>query len=332
MFDDTGFFHMLDSERRPWLTWVFFQQGRSGAIQLWMVTGDLGLNYLIGNIKQPKLRVWYHVCVSIDTKNETSVVSVNGDQIGTKISLRKDFIRKMPRTLNGRIVLGSWVETWGRPELQQFDGSVGNVRLFSWDFQGQQLKLSKEPCGTQGDLLDWQEMKWEEVGEGVSSENMNWSVCYQHVSRLVWLVLPEAMSQEKALRTCDLLGHGHIVSVPTNKSLVFYEEMFDEYAPGLCKYAWTPFSDKGHENEFQSLEDNSPASFMPWADGQPNGAMVENSVILRLDKRAYFDVVPDFGGVCTACDIPTGLGFQLRGACRTTYLGKTNIRLLHSIL
>ena len=322
MFDETGFFHILDSQKLPWLTWVFWPQGQSGAIQLWMISGDSGLNFLVGDITAPKLMVWYHVCVSIDADVGTAVTMVNGDQIGMEIKLRKDILNKMPRTLQDRIVLGSWFATWTSEKMWQFDGSVGNIRLFSGGFNIHMANLSGDPCGSHGDLFDWEDMEWEEFGEGVQSENTNWAICYQHMSTFVWLVLPEAVSQENAIRSCALLGHGHIIPVINATSLVLYQEMFGEYAPGLCSHSWTPFSDVGHENEFRSLEDNSSAVFMPWLDGQPNGAMVENSVVLSLDKLAYLDTPHDLGNVCAACDIPLGLLLQLRGACKSTFLGK----------
>lgn len=325
MFDDSGFFHMLDSEKRPWLTWVFLQQGRSGAIQLWMVTGDSGLNFLVGDIHKPKLKVWYHICVSIDSGNGTALTMVNGDQVGKKIDLRMDFLGKMPETLQDRLVLGCWVATWGSAELLQFDGSVALVRLFSWGFHGQESRLSKEPCGHTGDLMDWGDMEWQQMGGGVSSNEDTWAACKQHLDPSAWLVLPEAVNQVKAIRTCELLGNGQIMPVNNQSTLVGNIEFFEKVTPGSCNSFWTPLSDEGHEGQFRSLEDDSSSEFLPWADGQPNGATVENSVILGLEKRAYFDVQHDYGHVCFACKIPIGLGLQLRGACKSTFLGMNRL-------
>ena len=215
MFDDRGAFHMLDDEKRPWLSWAFWKQGRSGSIQLWMVCGASGLNYLVGDIKPPMLKVWYHICAGIDAENRTGVTFVNGEQVGSKIDLREEFLEKRPRGLEDRLVLGSWVETWGREELEQFYGSVALLRIFSWESQGQMARLTRDPCGAAGDVLDWTEAQWEAVGEGVTSRESLWSACNEHKSPFTGLVISENIDQQKALRTCELLGNGQIFPLHT---------------------------------------------------------------------------------------------------------------------
>lgn len=329
MFHDRGSFHMFDDEKRPWLSWAFWKQGRSGAVQLWMVCGDSGLNYLVGDINQPMLKVWYHICVSIDAENRTGVTFVNGEQVGTKIDFREEFLEKKPRTLQDRLVLGSWVETWGPEELQQFYGSVGLLRVFSWDLHGKEAHLTRDPCGATGDLLDWAEVQWQEVGEGVTSRESLWSVCNEHTSPFAPIVISENINQEKALRTCELLGNGQVFPLVNITMLDDSVALFERSAPGKCTYTWTTLSDAGHEGTFCSLEDETEAGFLPWMDGQPNGWTVENSVALSLQMRSILDVPPDYEHACAACVIPIGLSLQLRGACRTTHLGRRSLQPLY---
>merc|ERR550534_898659 len=142
------------------------------------------------------------------------------------------------------------------------------------------------------------------------------------------------MEQEDALITCQVLQG----TTPHIKDMTVLEELVEKLKAHAdkeeCLMMWTPYTDRGSNGKFISLEDNSDAEFLPWQDGQPNGEELESGVAIHTLRmpNAYRDVEED-ERLCAACKIKKDFVLQMRGACKDSMLDtKYQIRNVDSFV
>ena len=77
--DGNGFFHVLGENSQPWFSMILRQETAGGSVQLWVVVGPEGVSYMMGGIPLFKMKIWYHLCSSLDTVNGAFAIAVNGE-------------------------------------------------------------------------------------------------------------------------------------------------------------------------------------------------------------------------------------------------------------
>ena len=324
-----GYFQMYGQDGRPWLSLSLKEQGNTGSVNLWayLGAGTKTKSYILGQIPQARPKMWYHICVSVDTSNGTLEAAVNGNQLAPETDIKKEpLITNKPDRLLNRLVIGM-SHTWGE-ELQMI-GSVSNVQVFSPARDQDLTTLSGSPCATAGDLMTWEDMEWNTSGDEVSEEESGYSVCYGHEANYTLLAISFEMEQKEAIRVCQNL-RGSLYHVPEYSvwggltfTLSNFTEWFNRTTSGSCEMIWTPISDEKQESVFVNLEDNKEAKFLPWYDGQPNGGTLENSVIIWPDGgvNSYLDITADTAA-CSWCHLRVDLVLSLRGVCKDTIMGR----------
>ena len=89
-----------------------------------------------------------------------------------------------------------------------------------------------------------------------------------------------------------------------------------------CQSLWLPISDGRAEGVWENTHTNSPAKYLPWNVGQPNGLEGENYVALERETSAIRDVnIEELH--CSSCSLKTNAVLTLRGGCKDSLLGKT---------
>ena len=331
--DNKGFYHIYGLGNEPWMSTKFsFGSDAPNSVGLWGAFGSTWIYF--GDIPEPKLYFWYHMCHKVDTVRGVLSVSINGHRVATNVSV-DSLTRNKPKILNSNLVIGKMTKvssTKGVVE-EQFASYVSNLGLFS-DTSRSIDALSGPGCSQEGDLLAWSTSTWRQVGAGPvkATEEGVASLCSGEGRYN--LALPLGLDQEQAVLTCSRLGQGRMTVSHSHQQLRQFTDWFQGVVPGVCSKIWTPYSDQAHEGLYVSLEDGSEASFLPWAPGQPNGANTENGVDIRLDLRnsslpAYYYDENDKRGIenfiCSSCSLAGHFSLQLMGLCEHTLLGNKKL-------
>ena len=327
MMDGNGFFHVLGEDGQPWLSLWFIQATAEEEIQLAAIFGAQGVSFFLGGIPKFKVKVWYHICSSVDTVNGTFSTAVNGDLIGKGLEGVTELKKNKPRDMQSKLVIGAWINTWSNQghQFHQFHGAVSNLRLFSPAYRNDLEKLSWSPCSSDhGDYLTWGEMIWGLTGNGAREGESRWSVCHEHETEDTALALPIPITHTRALDVCNMLGRAVLPTVSNQSQLRGYMDWYNRTTSASCSHIWTPYSDVKEEGEFVNLEDNSPATYLPWLKGQPNGHRLQNSVAIvpKMRLTPYVDSNYQTKS-CSWCTVKLSLVLHLRGACQESYLGET---------
>ena len=133
-FDEVGFFSIAGKDFQRWLTVDFrtYSQGIKLAI-FW------GQKYhRLGKLQNPRLEFWFHICLRLDLTKSELEVAVNGESVG---SVHDKNLTNVPSKLNMQIGVG--YDNQQHQGSVQFQGSVGNVRIFK---DGNVTDISTAPC------------------------------------------------------------------------------------------------------------------------------------------------------------------------------------------
>ena len=77
-FDDVSFWLVSGQDSLEWMRMDF--RTFSNKVKLKLRWGEQ--TYILGNLQNPKLDFWYHICISLDLTESEIEVAVNGDHIG----------------------------------------------------------------------------------------------------------------------------------------------------------------------------------------------------------------------------------------------------------
>ena len=234
--DKRGFYHIYGEDGQPWMLTKFGTgPGAHNSVGLW---GSFGLEWIyFGEIPQPKLFFWYHMCHRVDTYHGHISVSVNGDRLATDIEV-ESLKQNKPRVLGGRIVVGKMtrVSTTKDSVDQQFLASVSNINVFragNLSIDG----LSSDACSVEGDVLPWSSPLWQIEGGGVKSLDLGEETVCSGAGRYN-LGLPVGLDQQQAVDTCIALGHGRMTTASSQDELRQFAKWFQGVLPGRCGNIW----------------------------------------------------------------------------------------------
>ena len=92
----------------------------------------------LGKLQNPRLEFWFHICLRLDLTKSELEVAVNGESVGI---VRDKNLTNVPSKLNMQIGVG--YDNQQHQGSVQFQGSVGNVRMFK---DGNVADISTAPC------------------------------------------------------------------------------------------------------------------------------------------------------------------------------------------
>ena len=271
----------------------------------------------LGRVENPTLDFWYHICLDIDTAQNTVAAAINGELVGDGIELGEGMAREMTSQLKGSLVVGKWNYTFTGEE-QQFVGSVTNLAFFTGSKHRDLAALTEDLCNIQGDFLPWDDMGWKVDGVVAELEVSAEKVCRQKTSYSLLIVEP--MGQQDAVATCSKLGHGRMVEAATEQEIREVVSWVEQrQGDKNCSFLWTPFSDQATEGTFVNIESGKEQSKLAWKSKQPSGGSTENSLRIDMESKLIEDV-KEAEGDCFLCKLERSFTARLRGGCEETKL------------
>ena len=163
--NNKGFYQVYGNDGNPWMsTKLYSVPGTHGAVSVW---GDFGeKSVFLGDIEEPKLFFWYHMCQKVDTIRGVISVAVNGKILTNELQVA-NLQKNKPQKLGGHLVLGksAKLKSSGEYADEQFQGFIANVNFYG-DKNLSIDALSSRPCQSEGDLLPWSSPLWKFEGDG----------------------------------------------------------------------------------------------------------------------------------------------------------------------
>ena len=307
-FNQVGLYTILGEDSKDWLTliiWPFWGE-------VWVtVYWDGGYHFHTGgDLENPKLDHWYHICLKLDLSKTQIEFAINGVVLGKAIGQN---ITNVPDKLRMNIGVG-------RDNIQ-FHGSVANIQVFK---DGDIREISDEPCKKrEGTLLPWNPQLWKVEGSHwLLTEEYKETICapYEHYN----LAIPSLINIDEGIDMCKEKLNNSIVPYPENHSTFLkYVDWHKNTTGDACSHVWTPLSDKNHEGLFLNMNDNSTMQYQIWDKSQPNGDKNENYVAIVIDTAHIKDVEGNML-YCSTCSLSTSLILQLDGLCESSFIGNHN--------
>ena len=302
-FNKVGFFTIFGDDGSEWLT--------VGIRPFWpvvvlIVYWDGGF-YLAGEIENPKLDYWYHICLKVDLLKDEIKFAINGELLGKVVGVN---ITNTPSKLNISIGVGQ--------DNKQFHGSVANIQVYR---EVSITKMSASPCKVrQESLLAWNSQDWKIVGSHwlLTTENQE-MICFPY--ELYNLAVPSKITLMESMDICKEKLNNGVIPHPENQSAFQNYVTWHRKTTGdSCPTVWTPLSDQNSEGVFLNMNNNSEEPFQKWGKAEPNGGKSENNVKINLKTAAMYDV-DEKSFACSTCSLSTSLLLQLDGVCEDSFIG-----------
>ena len=296
IIDNKSPFIIYGENKEPWLAFSF-----------WISTAGLTLYAGVQRstwirlhlVEKPWTHVWMPVCADVDT--ESGGMSV---------------------TLNGGLAIKANVGKLKTQIPNQFIGQITNINIFrhtkSIDIANMNLCLG-------GDFMNWSSTELEQRGIGMNIiEDDNFC---DHKDTYE-ILLPLVASWHTADHHCKRLGHmtqiNNAMQLNTTASLA-------KNSGKSCSGIWTAISDELEEGEYRDTETGDILMFLPWGEGQPNGGIDQNRVIIDFNLNALYNDLTETEKMCVSCTLKTTKTFKLRGLCKETDLGKKHSKIFVTI-
>ena len=266
-----------------------------------------GRFHRLGQLRNPRLDYWYHICLRIDLTKGEIEVAVNGDSLG---SILDEGVTNSPSKLRMKIGINN--------HNQQFQGSVANVRVFK---EGKVTDVSAVPCKPrQSTILPWNPNNWKVVGSNwplVEEFEDIFCVPSEHYN----LAIPSRITIKESMEICKHKLNNSIIPFQQNPETFHnYVAWHKNTTGGVCSDIWTPFSDEQSEGVFLNMNNNAEAKFQPWDKSRPNGGEDENFVRISVSRGALNDVSHKKLS-CSSCLLSSSLLLQLDGLCEDSLIG-----------
>ena len=307
MFKSVGFFSISGDDSIEWLTVIFQKHSNkiSQTIRLTLRWG--GKFHLLGELEDPKLDFWYHVCVKVDLSKKDIEVAVNGLSLGRAVDMD---IANIP----SKLAMSIGISKNGK----QFFGSVANVQMFK---DGNITDMSSGPCQLrESPLLTWKPTDWEVVGsEWLLTEESEEIFCapYDRYN----LAISTKITISESMDLCQQKLNNSIIPFPDDyEAFLKYVAWHKNTTGSSCPYIWTPLTDQNSEGVFFNMNNNSEAEFQIWNKIEPNGGRDENFVMINVAQGVLNDV-DKTRLFCSSCLLSSSLLVQLDGLCEDSIIG-----------
>ena len=302
IIDNRSPFIIYGENKEPWLAFSF-----------WMSTAGLTLYAGVRRstwirlhlVEEPWTHVWMHVCADVNTESGDLAVTLNGGQaMKVNVYMLKT---KSPKNLNNRVVLG--LNEW---QNDQFINQITNINIFSYKNNIEIENIN--PC-LGGDYMNWSSTELEKIGTGmIITEDDH--VCDSQEEYEI--LLPLVASWHAANHHCKRLGH---MTQINNAMQLNITGSLAKDSRKSCYGIWTAISDELEEGEYRDTETGNTALFLPWGEGQPNGGLDQNYVIIDFNLDALYNDVTETEKMCVSCTLKTTKIFKLQGLCKESDLG-----------
>ena len=304
-FNEDGLYTILGEESKAWLTLTILPRwGKVWATVYW----DGGFyRHTGGDLENPKLDHWYHICLKVDLSKTEIEFALNGVVLGNAVG---ENITNIPSKLKMNIGVGQ--------DNKQFHGSVANIQVFE---EGDIKEISEEPCRKrEGTLLPWNPQLWKVVGlHWLLKEEYEEMVCYPY--ERYNLAIPSMITLDEGYPICKEKLNNSLIPYPENHSTFLkYVAWYKNTTGGVCSSVWTPLSDKNHEGFFFNMNNNSSVQYPFWDKSRPNGGKNENYVVIVIRTAALNDVDQNRLS-CSTCSLSSSLILQLDGVCESSFIG-----------
>ena len=304
-FNAIGFYSILGEDSKDWLTLIIWPfGGETWATVFW--DGEY-LSHTGGDLKNPIIDHWYHICLSVDLSRTKIEFAVNGVLLGNTDGKN---ITNIPSKL--RINIGV------DQENRQFRGSVANIQVFK---EGHIKEISAAPCKErQGTLLSWNPQLWKIVGSHwLLTEESKEMICYPY--ERYNLAISSMITLDESMEICKgKLNNSHIPYPENHSTMLKYVAWHKNTTGGTCSYIWTPLSDQNSEGLFINMNNNSTVQYQRWDKGQLNGGKRDNYAAIFVRSAALYDV-DENALYCSTCSLSSSLILQLGGLCENSFIG-----------
>ena len=304
-FNEVGLYTILGEDSKDWLTLIIWPS----LGKVW-ATVYLNGEYHFktgGDLENPKLDHWYHICLKFDLSKTEIEFAINGVLSGKAVGKN---ITNVPRKLKMNIGVGQ--------DKRQFHGSVAKIQVFK---EGDITELSAAPCKErQGTLLSWNPDVWKVEGSHwLLINEYEEIICalHEHYN----LAVASEITLHESMDICKEKLNNSIIPYPKNQSaFMMYLAWYQDVTGGVCPKIWTPLSDLYSEGVFLNLNDNSTVQYQIWNKAEPNGGKIENYVKINVQDAALHDVNGN-NLFCSTCYLSSSLFLQLDGVCEDSFLG-----------
>ena len=302
-FDDVSFCSIAGKDSLEWMRVEFRTYSKATKLALrWD-----GKFHRVGELKNPRLDYWYHICLRLDLMKGEMEVAVNGDLLG---SVRDKEVTNVPSKLRMRIGISK--------DNQQFQGSVANIRVFK---EGNVTDVSSVPCKLrQSTILPWNPHNWKVVGSDwslIEESDEIFCISSEHYN----LAIPLKIAINESMDICRKLNNSIVPFYQDPEAFINYVAWHRSTTGGICSYIWTPFSDQESEGSFLNMNNNEvEAELQVWDKAEPNGDRDENFVVIRVPQATLNDVAGNKLS-CSSCRVSSSLLLQLDGLCEHSLIG-----------
>ena len=311
--DNSSPFLIRDINKQPWIAPSVWN---SGGLAFWFEIGKR--EWIKFHEFEAPWKFWSHICAELDTVTGNISVSVNGRETLTRSSQK---LRDgTPGKLYQQLEIGVTETSLKYGGKRTFFGEVSNIHFHHVDGKNSPASLSKSPCGKKGSYLAWSEMTFTRSGENVfESEEKDEDVC-DVLPHSYDVLLPGKRSWTSVNHLCKVLGSGTMTGVEDDQDLKNLADQVEGVSES-CPALWLPLSDEKKEGVWENTNSNSPAKFLPWSDGQPNGLETQNHAIVDMTSFLLGDHHAE-DAYCASCTLSSKTSLTLRGVCKDSYLGK----------
>ena len=305
LFNKVGLYTILGEDSNDWLTLIIWHSwGKVWAAVDW--DGEYHFQ-TGGDLENPKLDHWYHICLRVDLSKPEIEFALNGVLLGNSVGKN---ITNVPSKLKMNIGVGQG--------NRQYHGSVANIKVFK---EGNITEISAAPCKErQGTLLSWNPQLWKIVGSHwLLTEESKEMICYPY--ERYNLAISSMITLDESMEICKgKLNNSHIPYPENHSTMLKYVAWHKNTTGGTCSYIWTPLSDQNSEGLFINMNNNSTVQYQRWDKGQLNGGKRDNYAAIFVRSAALYDV-DENALYCSTCSLSSSLILQLGGLCENSFIG-----------
>ena len=276
-----------------------------------------------------QVKKWYQVCLSIALVNKTSHVSFfwDGQQILDEQKVGADAI-KGPLFFNQTNLLGACSHTGlstNQPmQPVRMRGMIADFMLWT-DFDKELMKNLTRDCKTSFDTLPDPILHQEKLGK-VGRNVSTYVIPDDDVCKWKTLELPMLFKYNenfaKHRSWCNFFGgtmflpNRSVDFLKMNENIATANLFTHVFGNDFCAKFWIDLKKVGEDKDLNWVTNsNLKASFLPFAEGEPNGGMFQQCIATRLENNTseYFDQDCVRDNACSLCMIPQVRRFTLRG-------------------
>ena len=299
----------------PWPYHVPLSYGE-GLVSLftsWSQEGDLQAGLFtdtVSSLPVWELALWNHICIMVNSRSNFIQVVMNGETVlfDPKYGLEHNMFDKNLRIMGYPTKDGYESSLFGR---------MTDVNIWRQCFTEDEAKAwTNCDANGKGDLLDWRTASFTELLSTSKLEEVvadQGEVCRRRTVPGLFL-FDVKRSVEYVTKVASILGGELSVSDDT-ATVIGIKNMF---AAGLVESScgadlWAGLGDGDVEGVFVNMNTGEELTLDMWADGQPNGGVIENCVTVREDGQLRD--TPCGGKYCSTINLTSIPKLQMRGVC-----------------